>query len=670
MKTYLFPPSFRAVAALGLLLSLAAGAQEKPAPPPDTPATPAEAAAAPAAPVPATAPESVAPAPAEPPLRRLDAAPDSGGKTEKSAPAKRRREARPSGKRNDAPFGDHVVAEGSRASEAVSIMGSTVVNGEVMSDAVSVLGSTVIGPNAKVGGAAVAVLGPLTSQGSIGQDAVSVLGGAEINGPVKGEVVCVLGDLNLGPNAVVERDIVLVGGRLTKHPQAVVHGGQVNVPGFGGLGDLAWLTTWIKRCVFMARPLAFGEHLGWAWGVALSFLGFYLLLALVFRSGIDKCVTTLETRPGASVLTAFLTVLLSPVATVLLIATVVGLIVVPFLAFALFLAKLFGKAVMLAWLGRRITRYFGDGPLNHPFFAVLVGGAIVLLLYTVPVFGFLLYKVLSWLGLGVVVFTIALAMRRETPPPAAVGAGEAPLPPVPGGEMALGVVPPSVSTPVSAATPVEAPAPVGDAVPRVSPGFTGTAAVEPPLPPSVPSYVPPPAPAALPPMASAGFAAGAAAPGPVPAAPPPPASALRLARTVPPVALPRAGFWIRLGALALDGILIAILVQFTTHLLPRFLQFNTGPGGILLPLAAYAAIMWKHRGTTIGGIICGLKVVRLDARELDWTTVVVRALGCFLSLFVAGLGFIWVAFDAEKQSWHDKIAGTTVVHVPKGTSLL
>jgi hypothetical protein len=29
-----------------------------------------------------------------------------------------------------------------------------------------------------------------------------------------------------------------------------------------------------------------------------------------------------------------------------------------------------------------------------------------------------------------------------------------------------------------------------------------------------------------------------------------------------------------------------------------------------------------------------------------------------------------VAFDDEKQSWHDKIAGTTIVQVPKGASLL
>jgi uncharacterized RDD family membrane protein YckC len=62
--------------------------------------------------------------------------------------------------------------------------------------------------------------------------------------------------------------------------------------------------------------------------------------------------------------------------------------------------------------------------------------------------------------------------------------------------------------------------------------------------------------------------------------------------------------------------------------------------------------------------------VRLDDRKLDWTVAIVRGLGGFLSLFVAGLGFLWVAFDKERQSWHDKIAGTVVVIAPKGTPLV
>jgi uncharacterized RDD family membrane protein YckC len=55
---------------------------------------------------------------------------------------------------------------------------------------------------------------------------------------------------------------------------------------------------------------------------------------------------------------------------------------------------------------------------------------------------------------------------------------------------------------------------------------------------------------------------------------------------------------------------------------------------------------------------------------VEWETAIVRALSCFLSLAVCGLGFIWIAFDANHQAWHDKIAGTLVVRVPKGRLLV
>jgi uncharacterized RDD family membrane protein YckC len=115
-----------------------------------------------------------------------------------------------------------------------------------------------------------------------------------------------------------------------------------------------------------------------------------------------------------------------------------------------------------------------------------------------------------------------------------------------------------------------------------------------------------------------------------------------------------------MGALLLDAVLIGILLG----------RFYNAVNVELIVLAAYGAVMWKLKGTTIGGIVCGLQVVRLDGREIDWATSIVRALSCFLSLAVAGLGFLWIAIDEEKQAWHDKIAGTAVVRAPKGTALL
>jgi uncharacterized RDD family membrane protein YckC len=146
---------------------------------------------------------------------------------------------------------------------------------------------------------------------------------------------------------------------------------------------------------------------------------------------------------------------------------------------------------------------------------------------------------------------------------------------------------------------------------------------------------------------------------PVPVSPAPP--------VISAATLPRAGFWIRIGASLLDFIMVAIVVEMLSKVLHGWLL----PGGsVPFWFTVYCVVMWATKGTTIGGIICGLKVVRLDDRPIDWGVAIVRAIGGYLSLAVAGLGFIWVVFDDERQSWHDKIAGTTIVKVPKGTALM
>jgi uncharacterized RDD family membrane protein YckC len=607
---------------------------------PTPPATPAAPAPAPDAPAPTPDPDS-RPAESNGELRRIDKRVDSSGGAE-------------------FPIGDHFVPKDVRTMHAVSVFGSTTVEGEVRRDAVSVFGQTTVMPDAKVGGTAVAVLGRVQSDGEVGRDVASVLGGGEINGRVGGKVVSVLGDLTLGPKAEINGGLVVVGGRVTRHPDAIVRGKQVNVPFIGSMGEIEWLTTWIRRCLLLGRPLAFGHHLGWAWGAAFAFLAFYLLLSLLFSRGIERCVETLETRPGSSILASVLTVLLSPVAIIVLAITVVGALLIPFFAAGLFFATLFGKAVMLAWIGRRFTKFAGGGAAGHPVVAVLIGGLIVMMLYTI--WGsFLLYKLLSWLGLGVVAYTIALSMKREKRVAAATG-------PAGGGKHQS--MPPV--RPVAPVAPMTAPASVyttgvAAAPSSMSSGFVGTethasqTSTDPvppvtvdPLAPGASGVPSEPPPAPLPPVM------------PAPAASVPPAVPVLISAHT----LPRAGFGIRLAAMLVDVVLLGIVLGFSSGLVPRFLRFDPFPGGVLLGLAIYASVMWKLKGTTIGGVIFGLKVVRLDDRAIDWVTAIVRAVSCFLSLCAAGLGFIWVAFDDEKQSWHDKIAGTTVVHVPKGVSLL
>ena len=120
---------------------------------------------------------------------------------------------------------------------------------------------------------------------------------------------------------------------------------------------------------------------------------------------------------------------------------------------------------------------------------------------------------------------------------------------------------------------------------------------------------------------------------------------------------PHAWFRDRVAA----GVLDLILVVLAWQLLDRITRDNA----IFLMLLAYHIGFWTWKGTTVGGIICQLRVVRIDGTPLRFVDALVRGLSAIFSLVVVGLGFLWILRDPERQAWHDKIAGTYVVKVPR-----
>jgi len=574
---------------LALLGWVAVSLADDAVPAPDNPPPPAE--AAPATPPPAPAPEP-APAPASVPAPAPEPvpapAPVKGPELEVSLPVH---------VEVHAPMGGHTVAAGQVAPEAVSIFGSTSVDGEVRGDAVSVFGNTSV--SGKAGGDVVSVFGNARMTGSSGGDVVAVFGNCTIDGSVRGDVVAVFGNLALGPKAAVSGEIVSVFGQVHRDPAAVVRGQSVSVG--AGLPNLDWdvlgsAGSWAGNCLLKGRLLAYRGSCAWAWLWAGVVLVFYALIALLLRRAVDRCAETLEQRPGRSILAAVLALLLAPLVVIVLCATGIGALLLPFLLAALLLASLFGRVAMMAWFGRRLTLAFGTGWWSHAAVSVLVGGVLVALLYSVPFVGILLWHLVGTLGLGVVLYTISQSVVREGP------AKPAPAAPAP--------VAPVAVPPAPAPSGASAAAPLVAGLPEVLP------------------LIPP----------------------------------------VLPADLPKAGFGLRMGALAIDAMLCGILTGVFNGLLP--FTIVAGPGGFLLLTAAYGAVLWKLRGTTIGGIVCNLQIVRSDGRPMDWTTAVVRALGCFLSIAPAGLGFFWIVNDADRQGWHDKIAGTVVVRVPRGRALV
>lgn len=88
-------------------------------------------------------------------------------------------------------------------------------------------------------------------------------------------------------------------------------------------------------------------------------------------------------------------------------------------------------------------------------------------------------------------------------------------------------------------------------------------------------------------------------------------------------------------------------------------------GSFPLLLLLYHMAFWAWKGTTLGGIVVALRVVRTNGVELRPVDAVVRGLSGLLSIAALGIGCFWMIQDPEKQMWHDKIAGTFVVKVPR-----
>jgi uncharacterized RDD family membrane protein YckC len=505
---------------------------------------------------------------------------------------------------------DSHLESGEKAEAVVSVFGSSTSDGDA-EDVVSVLGSTRV-------------------SGIVHDNAVAVLGNLSVDGKVEGDAVAVLGNIELGPNADIDGEVISVFGTVHRSEGAVVHGGLQHVFA-GNFNGGSWISAWVTECLLKGRPLAFAPGLGWLWTLAIGALAFYTLLALMFRTGVERCVGTLESHPGSVALAALIAMLLTPVLIVLLCVTVIGIAALPFVLIVLFCASLFGKVVALAWIGHRVTSG-RPGPSTHPAVAVLIGGVIAMLLYLIPVIGFLTYKLLGFFGFGAVVYTLLLNHRaRQAERTARVAAANG-----------RGT---SYGNATAAAT--DSAAPASDAAVMAASAAAASAtslAGGPSTPGTAPGSIPPYGPASAP----QGMA-------------PPPIPPQTLAT------LPRAGFWLRMVALLIDVVLVGVLMESSGALLGFW--HHEGHAHFLV-LAIYGACMWKLRGSTVGGLVCDLRVVRADGRPLEWETAIVRALGCFLSLAVCGLGFIWIAFDSANQAWHDKIAGTVVVRVPKGAPLI
>jgi len=84
-------------------------------------------------------------------------------------------------------------------------------------------------------------------------------------------------------------------------------------------------------------------------------------------------------------------------------------------------------------------------------------------------------------------------------------------------------------------------------------------------------------------------------------------------------------------------------------------------GGVLL-LSLGVVPCWLIMGATPGQLIMGQRVVDADGEpQLSLQQALSRWALAWVGLLAAGVGLLWMCFDARRQGWQDKLAGTLVV---------
>ena len=238
-------------------------------------------------------------------------------------------------------------------------------------------------------------------EGTEVKDAVAVGGSVTVNGKVRDSAVAVGGSVILGPNAVIGKDVVSVGGVVKQAQGSKIHGDvvELNIPGVSAI------------IPFFLEDTSSSWY--WAFKITtlLGFLALAVLLVALLPKPFDLITDNVQQNLGKVILWAVLgLVVLVPLAFFLLIS-VVG---IPLIALEVFLA---GIAFLVGYIA--IAQLIGDkiaALMKRPALSVIwltVMGLLALwLIGWVPFLGSLVKAVVIVLGFGGVLATLFTSRKR------------------------------------------------------------------------------------------------------------------------------------------------------------------------------------------------------------------------------------------------------------------
>ena len=129
----------------------------------------------------------------------------------------------------------------------------------------------------------------------------------------------------------------------------------------------------------------------------------------------------------------------------------------------------------------------------------------------------------------------------------------------------------------------------------------------------------------------------------------------------------RPGLLRRLAALVYDSLLLfAVLFAATVPVLFVTGGRAVGPNDptftayLLAVSYVYFGWCWTRGGQTLGMRAWRMRVRTRDGKPLGWRRSLLRFAAALVSIGAAGAGLLWVAFDRDRMSLHDRLSATVL----------
>ena len=121
---------------------------------------------------------------------------------------------------------------------------------------------------------------------------------------------------------------------------------------------------------------------------------------------------------------------------------------------------------------------------------------------------------------------------------------------------------------------------------------------------------------------------------------------------------PRASFGLRLVAAIIDGVVLGIV-----NVILQSILGTPGRGlSLLVGLAYVGYLEGSPSGQTVGKKLMNIRVIDFaTGGPIGVGRALLRYVGKIVSAIPCLLGYFWMLWDPQKQTWHDKMANSVVV---------